>query len=1627
MPGSGVVDGALIIDTGINNQGIIKDKAQFNSAVQSMRNTVDKVGRDMAKSGKAYADAISKGARGAREATANQAAIQREIEKTEAAIARLTEKQEVQRRKWETARDAAVEKAAEEFEKMNSGLDAMPWEDAEQAAEQFSEDMSQHINDVLEKLGEFEDTAAFRNMSAEIEFLNEKLAGLRVQLEQTQAEEQSGATGAGAGFANIARNAGRASVTLAKMAGGGALKFLKKLADGAKNAFVQLAKMTGRAIVTGLRTIGSLAARAGKALTGLGRSGEKSNNIVGELVKRVLSIGGLIAIAKKVIGAVKQGLDALAQSDGRVRAAVGSLSAALNGLKGSMAAAFAPILTAIAPALTTLINLLATATNYVGMFLAALTGQSYYMAASGISAVGSAASGASGSVRELKRQLAGFDELNILSAGNNGGGGGGGAGAGASVANYTQIPIDSGIAAFVERLRALFANGEYNAIGAVIAEGINGAFDRVAQLVDWNRVGPVVTGYVDALAGIFNGLVDGIDWQGIGRTFASGINTIAYTINHAFDVIDLAGLGKALADGLNGLVESADFSAVGRTLANILTAKLVIVGNALARFDWEQFGPKLAEGFNSFIKRLDDVIGSIDWPGMARRMARGLNNFISHIEWRELGDTIARRAEALVLSLRNVITEIKWGDAATKFATAINAFFRKKSLWVAAGDTIHAAFKGLLDFTKNFIIEFDEGAAARSIKAALGQIKWDELASDFWNTAKIAFKKAGNFLTVLLGEDTTSMNYGQWKNAQYMKSAGKAGDSLAKTLGKKIGEALAAIPWKDIFESVKTTIGDALSGLIEGLFGTKDGVFLVKLTAALGALSLLLPKKFGALGTIISGAVQLMGGALKTALELMITTTTGQITTLIGLFGALGVAVGNLVYNKYLKDFAQNFAQETAPAVAKVVENLNPTKGRRYATTGNALADVTLLARGELPSVDERVYDRANDRRTIEENTQALQANTQGTKLTDEQYVKWGQSLHDMGYSVAEITDALQLNADQTTMLRKAILAQGKKSENAEGYDATKDPFSVWYLGETSSAPAWDFGDTSATVEVNYQPNVPGGSAYKNTGLLRWLQSLFAPGVDTQSRVSLVRRGWDTVADWVKTLLGGNVDKGIGVTRTNWTTVADWIKTLFMGGGVDKGVGVIRSNWTTVADWIKNLFMGGTVEKGVGVIRSAWSTIAAWITGSYMGGAVDKGIGVTRNAWTTIANWITGNYMGSAVTKGVGVTQSGWSTIYSWIVNSLMGGAVTKGVGVTTSGWTTIAAWILASFMGSSVTKGVGVTQSGWSTITAWITAAALFGGAVTKGVGVTQSGWSTIYSWIFNSLMGGAINKGIGVTPYNFTTIASWLLNSYMGGGVDKLVGLERNGWTTVSWWMNDFMGGAVGQLVGLVKDGWTTVDGWASTWMNTLSLQVKLSMTPEAKATIEAVTGIPQAAAGAIITAGGAVRGFAQGGMVRKGAARWWNSIPRYAAGTGRAHGTMFIAGEAGPEIVGHINGRTEILNKSQLAQAMYSAVTSGMLAALRGIEFRIPAMASGSVMPYEVSAQIAKSTADLQGTLDANNEDLIQTIISVASQIVAAVNGLQTQRQGAGVGGLNAQQMINEINRRTQMFSASPLTGL
>lgn len=81
-----------------------------------------------------------------------------------------------------------------------------------------------------------------------------------------------------------------------------------------------------------------------------------------------------------------------------------------------------------------------------------------------------------------------------------------------------------------------------------------------------------------------------------------------------------------------------------------------------------------------------------------------------------------------------------------------------------------------------------------------------------------------------------------------------------------------------------------------------------------------------------------------------------------------------------------------------------------------------------------------------------------------------------------------------------------------------------------------------------------------------------------------------------------------------------------------------------------------------------------------------------------------------------------------------------------------------------------------------------------------------------------------------------------------------------------------------------------------------------------------------GGLFSFGGSSSGGtrAAGGIYSNGS---WKNIPQYANGGSPSHGTMFVAGEAGAEIVGHINGKTEVLNQSQIASAIYSAVYSAM----------------------------------------------------------------------------------------------------
>lgn len=132
-----------------------------------------------------------------------------------------------------------------------------------------------------------------------------------------------------------------------------------------------------------------------------------------------------------------------------------------------------------------------------------------------------------------------------------------------------------------------------------------------------------------------------------------------------------------------------------------------------------------------------------------------------------------------------------------------------------------------------------------------------------------------------------------------------------------------------------------------------------------------------------------------------------------------------------------------------------------------------------------------------------------------------------------------------------------------------------------------------------------------------------------------------------------------------------------------------------------------------------------------------------------------------------------------------------------------------------------------------------------------------------------------------------------------------------------------------GISKDALAAAKIGGGTITRTLKVVAK-AVNAATQTVIRGVTGINVA----IAKHGGVIRNgmmmslpqFASGGYISGGLAKMWNNIPRYANGALNA-GSVFVAGEAGPEIVGNINGRTEILNQSQIASAIYSAVRNAM----------------------------------------------------------------------------------------------------
>ena len=440
--------------------------------------------------------------------------------------------------------------------------------------------------------------------------------------------------------------------------------------------------------------------------------------------------GGVLAAlmdARSVVDGLRAGMRSLyAYSRTWWKTFAGTLSALAGNaayLKNSLAAMGAPLLNALAPAIEGLTDRFVGLFNLVNQFFARLGGASTYVAAkrtaAGIGAVGGAASGATAQVKALERQLADFDDLNVLSGTENGGNGsgGGGSGGGAGV-QFEERQIESGLAAFADSLRAAFEASDWMTLGTLIGEKINA-------------------------------LLDSVDWAALGRKVGFYVNGLFSTAYWTLETVNFTNIGASVAQFLNNALAEIDFTTVGATVALLFTSLAETMAGFAEEFDWVQFAEKLADGLNGFVGKLGEKLDAVDWGALALKLTEGLNAFIARTDWAKAGKTLAGRVNDLLEILGAASASFDWSGAGEALATAVNNLFKSVD-WEGLGDWLNDTLQGVLDFGIAFLQGFDAAGFAENVGRALAKVDWGAVAEKLWTLLKAALVKLGEFFGALL-------------------------------------------------------------------------------------------------------------------------------------------------------------------------------------------------------------------------------------------------------------------------------------------------------------------------------------------------------------------------------------------------------------------------------------------------------------------------------------------------------------------------------------------------------------------------------------------------------------------------------------------------------------------------------------------------------------------------------------------------------------------------------------------------------------------------------------------------------------------------------------------------------------
>lgn len=632
-----------------------------------------------------------------------------------------------------------------------------------------------------------------------------------------------------------------AAKNLAKLGINTAANALKKVNGFALNAAKSLGKMVASKITNGMRSLASNILGVGRNAKAMGRQATMSFK---QVLSYAVGIGSLAALFGKLRNAVQEGFSKILESDPALAQTVNNMKASVEQLKVSFAAAFLPLIQIVLPVINTIINALSKAVSYIGMFIAALTGQKTYKAAvAGQNAVAGAADNAADSynnaakaAKEEQKTVASFDELHQLAGPNDnssgGGGGGGGNGGGYSL---QDMPVASDIDDLAKKLKEMWDLADFTELGKKLGEGLK----RLLESIPWDKIKEIARKLGKSLATLLNGFMEvpGL-FELLGKTLAEGINTIFELLNAFVTNLHWDSLGRAIKDFVLGLLNNIDWPLIFDTFAKLGAGIGTALEEALDNPEiWTAIFTTISNVIKSLLLLIYNLFDVPNWASIAQNIGIGLNQGIEEFPWELLSETISTVLNAFFDFAYNLLTTFDFKGAGAHIGQSIMDAITGTD-WATGAAAFAAFINGLYDFLNGIweTVEWGElgGKVIEAIAGFFNEIdfsKWSEWVSNI-------FIALFDFLTGAVEEvdwanlpDNILAKIGEFMDGFDWEGIGTALTNLFDALSTALKEIdWASIPgkivdgiseffsnfnWDEMADTAMTLLGNALGAAVE--------------------------------------------------------------------------------------------------------------------------------------------------------------------------------------------------------------------------------------------------------------------------------------------------------------------------------------------------------------------------------------------------------------------------------------------------------------------------------------------------------------------------------------------------------------------------------------------------------------------------------------------------------------------------------------------------------------------------------------------------------------------------------------------------------------------------------------------